>query len=173
MSEQRGEATMKEEGRTEQAGERRDIDETLAELVSRLYEGFELLALAALSTAVAISVYDFFHSLIVEGFSYIETLERVLLILVFVDLMRTIVGGFVEGRFRMDILLEAITIAIARDLIGTLALIREEFDPLKLTVLTGMLAVSALLWWMARRVERREPGPRLHRRKKRAAAQQA
>ncbi len=157
-------ATLGREGR---------IEETLAAFTARLYEAFELLALAALATAVAISVYDFFHSLVTEGFDHVKALEKVLLILVFVDLMRTIVGGFIEGRFRMDILLEAITIAIARDLIGVLALIKETFDPVKLAVLTGMLAVSSLLWWMARRVERREPGPRLRPRKRRSAAARA
>ena len=141
----------------------------LAFIVSLVYEAFELLALAALAVAVAGSIYEFFHALVVHGFVYNEVLERVLLILVFVDLMRTVVGGLVEGRFRMDILLEAITIAIARDMIGALALIREEFHPLKLAVLTGMLAVSTLLWWAARRVERREPGPVIRRRRRREA----
>lgn len=139
----------------------------IAVIVSLIYEAFELLALAALAVAVAGSIYEFFHTLLVHGFIYNEVLERVLLILVFVDLMRTIVGGLVEGRFRMDILLEAITIAIARDMIGALALIREEFNPAKLVVLTGMLAVSTLLWWAARRVERREPGPVLRHRRAR------
>ena len=138
------------------------FDETLAAAIARLYEAFELLALAALATAVVISVYDFFASLAKGGFKYDKVLDSILVILVFVDLMRTLVGGIVEGRFRMDILLEAITIAIARDLIGALALIKEQFNPVKLVVLTGMLAVTTLLWWMARRVERREPGPRLH-----------
>ena len=136
-------------------------DKRIAILVSVIYVGFELIAYLALATAVVLSVYDFFRSLLEEGFHYDIMLEKVLLILVFIDLMRTITGSLTEGRFRMDILLEAITIAIARDLIGALGLIRESFNPLKLVVLTGMLTVTALLWWMARRVERREPGPRL------------
>ena len=136
-------------------------DKRIAILVSAIYVGFELIAYLALATAVVLSVYDFFRSLLEEGFHYDIMLEKVLLILVFIDLMRTITGSLTEGRFRMDILLEAITIAIARDLIGALGLIRESFNPLKLVVLTGMLSVTALLWWMARRVERREPGPRL------------
>lgn len=136
-------------------------DRRIAILVSAIYVGFELIAYLALATAVVLSVYDFFRSLLEEGFHYDVMLEKVLLILVFIDLMRTITGSLTEGRFRMDILLEAITIAIARDLIGALGLIRESFNPLKLVVLTGMLTVTALLWWMARRVERREPGPRL------------
>jgi len=131
------------------------------------YESAELLAFAALISAVAYSVYDFFHGLLSEGFVYAHVMERLLLILVFVDLMRTIVGGIVEGRFRMDILLEAITIAIARDVISALALIKEEFNLLRLVVLTGMLVSSTLLWWLARRVERREPGPRLRPRQRR------
>ncbi len=137
-----------------------ETERRIATLVSIVYVAFELIAYLALATAVMLSVYDFFRSLFEEGFHYDIMLEKVLLILVFIDLMRTITGSLTEGRFRMDILLEAITIAIARDLIGALGLIRESFNPLKLIVLTGMLAVTALLWWMARRVERREPGPR-------------
>ena len=137
-----------------------ETERRIATLVSIVYVAFELVAYLALATAVMLSVYDFFRSLFEEGFHYDIMLEKVLLILVFIDLMRTITGSLTEGRFRMDILLEAITIAIARDLIGALGLIRESFNPLKLIVLTGMLAVTALLWWMARRVERREPGPR-------------
>jgi uncharacterized membrane protein (DUF373 family) len=136
-------------------------DKRFAVTISLIYIVFELIAFVALATAVVLSVYEFFRDLIEHGFEYNAALEKVLLILVFIDLMRTITGSLTEGRFRMDVLLEAITIAIARDLIGALALIREEFNPLKLVVLTGMLAVTALLWWMARRVERREPGPRL------------
>lgn len=131
----------------------------IAVTVSAVYVVFELAAFFALATAVVVSVYKFFESLFVEGFDYEVMLEKVLLILVFVDLMRTIAGSLTEGRFRMDVLLEAITIAIARDLIGALALIKEEFVPIKLATLTGMLAVTALLWWMARRVETKEPGP--------------
>ncbi len=135
------------------------FERRLAGVVATAYVVFELVALAALATAVVLSVYDFFHGLVVHGFEYAEVITKVLLILVFVDLMRTIVGSLVEGRFRMDVLLEAITIAVARDLIGMLALVERGFSPVKLVVLTGVLAVTALLWWLARRVERREPGP--------------
>ncbi len=137
------------------------FEERLGNIVALAYTVFELIALVALSTAVLLSVYDFFESLASEGFSHIVVLEKVLAILVFVDLTRTLVSGLVEGRFRMDVLLEAITIAVARDLIGALALIKEQFNPAMLATLTGMLAVSTLLWWVARRVEMREPGPRL------------
>jgi len=137
------------------------VEDKIAYIVSSIYVVFELVAFAALAAALVLSVYGFFKSLVVEGFEYTTALEKVLLILIFIDLMRTITGSLTEGRFRMDVLLEAITIAIARDLIGVLALIKEQFNPLKLATLTGMLAVTALLWWMARRVERREPGPRL------------
>lgn len=136
-------------------------EERLGNIVAQVYTAFELVALAALSTAVLLSVYDFFESLVSEGFNHVVVLEKVLAILVFIDLTRTLVSGLVEGRFRMDVLLEAITIAVARDLIGALALIKESFNPVMLATLTGMLAVSTLLWWVARRVERQEPGPRL------------
>ncbi len=143
------------------AGSMEGIERKIAIIVSAVYVMFEVVAFIALAAAVVLSVYGFFKSLVTEGFNYTLALEKVLLILIFIDLMRTITGSLTEGRFRMDVLLEAITIAIARDLIGVLALIKEQFNPLKLAVLTGMLAVTALLWWMARRVERREPGPRL------------
>ncbi len=143
------------------------LEERLSDIIAAAYTAFELIALAALSTAVLLSVYDFFDSILSEGFNHIVVLEKVLAILVFVDLTRTLVSGLIEGRFRMDVLLEAITIAVARDMIGALALIKEQFNPLMLATLTGMLAVSTLLWWIARRVEMREPGPRLRPRHRR------
>ena len=136
-------------------------DRLLARVAAAIYEIFEVIALLALSVATAMAIIDFFKALMEHGFVYTEIVEKVLLIFVFIDLTRTIVGSIVEGRFRMDILFEAITIAIARDLIGFLALIAQQFDPIKAVVLTGMLATSVMLWIFARRVEIREPGPRI------------
>jgi uncharacterized membrane protein (DUF373 family) len=133
----------------------------LARVAAGIYEVFEIIALLALSMATAMAIIDFFKTLVEHGFVYTEVVEKVLLIFVFIDLTRTIVGSIVEGRFRMDILFEAITIAIARDLIGFLAFIGQQFNPVKAIVLTGMLATSVILWIFARRVEIREPGPRI------------
>lgn len=133
----------------------------LARVAAVVYEAFEIVALLALSMATAMAIIDFFKALVEHGFIYTEVVEKVLLIFVFIDLTRTIVGSIVEGRFRMDILFEAITIAIARDLIGFLAFIGQQFNPVKAIVLTGMLATSVVLWIFARRIEVREPGPRI------------
>ncbi|HIQ24301.1 MAG TPA: hypothetical protein EYH50_04550 [Pyrodictium delaneyi] len=147
----------------------------LARVAAGVYEAFEIVALLALSMATAMAIIDFFKALIEHGFIYTEVVEKVLLIFVFIDLTRTIVGSIVEGRFRMDILFEAITIAIARDLIGFLAFIGQQFNPVKAIVLTGMLATSVVLWIFARRIEIREPGPRigLYGHAKRKKAEQA
>ncbi|BEP16730.1 hypothetical protein PYJP_00820 [Pyrofollis japonicus] len=122
-------------------------------IVEKTYHVFELIALIALATATLAAIVEFFKALIVEGFSYTEVLEKILLIFIFIDLTRTIVVSIVGGRFRMDILLEAITIALARDLIFSIASEAETFSVVRAATLGGLLSVTVVLWIMARRVE--------------------
>ena len=127
-------------------------------IVEALYVVFELIALAALTVATAASIYEFFKALIEEGFVYANVLEKVLLIFVFIDLTRTLVASIVAGRFRMDILLEAITIALARDLILNIAVETRGFSVAHIATLGGLLAVTVVLWVLARRVEYEREG---------------
>ncbi|KSW12609.1 hypothetical protein CF15_07820 [Pyrodictium occultum] len=139
--------------------EEKTRESRLVHIIAEIYEAFEIAALAALVTATSLAIADFFYTVLVHGFIYNEAVERILLIFVFIDLTRTVVGSLIEGRFRMDILFEAITIAVARDLIGTLALMGTSFDVTRTAVLTGMLATVVALWVLARRTEVREPAP--------------
>jgi uncharacterized membrane protein (DUF373 family) len=124
-------------------------------IAQQLHHVFELVILFVLGLAVVDSVYELI--MLIRGGEHatsINTLQHVLLILVYVDLMRTVTTSLVEQRFRMDILLEAITIAVARDLIGALALIQESLDVVKIATLAGLLAVTTVLWFVAVGVER-------------------
>ena len=127
--------------------------------VSLIYALFELIALLALVAATAAAIYDFFYTFIHEGFVYTDIIEKVLLIFVFIDLTRTLVASIVAGRFRMDILLEAITIALARDLILNIAVETQRFSTTRIATLGALLAITVALWAVARRTEAREIPP--------------
>ena len=135
-------------------------------LVRAAYIAFEIAAFMLLAGVAVIAFYDLAVYIARHGFNYAEVLARILLIFVFIDLMRVIVNSVTERRFRMDILFEAITIAIARDLISSLAIIEENFDPLRIGTLAGLLALTVGLWYVTRRAEirprpsEREEAPR-------------
>ena len=122
-------------------------------LVRLAYFIFEIIAFIMLAIAALIAFYDFIAFLFERGFDYTEVLPRILLIFVFIDLMRVIVHSVTERRFRMDILFEAITIAVARDLISALAFVEKEFEPMRIMVMSGLLALVVTLWYFARRAE--------------------
>jgi len=132
------------------------IGPRLRHWVEVVYVAFELVALLALVVATIAAIYEFFSTLIHEGFVYTVVLEKILLIFVFIDLTRTMVGSIVAGRFRMDILLEAITIALARDLILNIATESHSFSIARVLSLGGLLATMVVLWVLAKRVEYRE-----------------
>lgn len=124
-------------------------------IAQQLYHIFELVILFVLGLAIVDSVYELI--MLIRGGEHatsINTLQHVLLILVYVDLMRTVTTSMIEQRFRMDILLEAITIAVARDLIGALALIQEDLNVVKIATLAGLLVVTTVLWLIAVGIER-------------------
>jgi len=129
------------------------VGERVRRAVELLYVLFEFAALAALVAATSASIYEFFHVLVSSGFNYTIVLEKILLIFVFIDLTRTLVASIVAGRFRMDILLEAITIALARDLILSIAVESQNINPLKIATLGALLAVAVLLWALAKKIE--------------------
>lgn len=132
----------------------------LRRLIERVYYGFELAALAALFLATAAAITNFFYVLFSYGFQYTTVLEKILLVLVFVDLTRTLVASIVAGRFRMDILLEAIAIALARDLILGMAAETTHFSVARTATTAATLVAVVLLWVVARRVEaERRPLP--------------
>jgi uncharacterized membrane protein (DUF373 family) len=121
--------------------------------VRATYLTFELLAFAILAVAALMALYDLVIYIKEHGFIYNEVLARILLIFVFIDLMRVIVHSVAERRFRMDILFEAITIAIARDLISSLAMIEESLATERTVALAGLLSLAVGLWYLARRIE--------------------
>ncbi len=125
----------------------------LVRLVRAVYLGFEVAAFAVLAAAAIIAFYDLADFMLHHGFVHSEVLARILLIFVFIDLMRVIVHSIAERRFRMDILFEAITIAIARDLISSLAMLEQGIHTLNIVILGGLLGLVVLLWYFARRLE--------------------
>jgi uncharacterized membrane protein (DUF373 family) len=132
----------------------------LVRLVRSVYVAFELTAFAALAVAAILAFYDLAVFIARHGFVYSEVLAKILLIFVFIDLMRVIVHSIAERRFRMDILFEALTIAIARDLISSLAMVERGLAETKILTLAGLLALVVGLWYFARRLEATLSPPR-------------
>ncbi len=129
------------------------LGSVLPKMVRGVYVAFELTAFVALALAALLSFTDLISFIVSRGFVHHEVLSRILSIFVFIDLMRVIVHSTVERRFRMDILFEALSIVVARDLIGILASV-ESADVYRLLTLSGLLGLVVLLWYFARRVER-------------------
>ena len=125
----------------------------LVRAVRSVYVVFELAAFAALAVAAVMAFYDLTVFIVEHGFVYNEVLAKILLLFVFIDLMRVIVHSIAERRFRMDILFEALTIAIARDLISSLAMVEEGLTAGRVVTLAGLMALVVGLWYFARRLE--------------------
>jgi uncharacterized membrane protein (DUF373 family) len=79
-------------------------------------------------------------------------LNYILTMFVFIDLLRLVSHNLIEKRFRLDILLEALIIAVGRELIGLLA-ISHESSAKSVILLTGVLSLLIILWIQTKKTE--------------------